>query len=102
MAKRTNDLGNDPVPQLLLRLALPAVTAQVVNALYNIVDRMYLGHMKPDGDLAITGVGVAFAIIMFISALSALVGMGGGSRRPSAPARAAPTWPRRFWATVPC
>lgn len=80
MAKRTNDLGNDPVPQLLLRLALPAVTAQVVNALYNIVDRMYLGHMKPDGDLAITGVGVAFAIIMFISALSALVGMGGGSR----------------------
>lgn len=80
MAKRTNDLGNDPVPQLLRRLALPAVTAQVVNALYNIVDRMYLGHMKPDGDLAITGVGVAFAIIMFISALSALVGMGGGSR----------------------
>ena len=80
MAKRTNDLGNDPVPQLLLRLALPAVTAQVVNALYNIVDRMYLGHMEPDGDLAITGVGVAFAIIMFISALSALVGMGGGSR----------------------
>ncbi|MGI5928904.1 MATE family efflux transporter [Pseudoflavonifractor sp.] len=80
MAKRTNDLGNDPVPQLLLRLAVPAVTAQVVNALYNIVDRMYLGHMKPDGDLAITGVGVAFAIIMFISALSALVGVGGGSR----------------------
>ena len=80
MVKRTNDLGNDPVPQLLLRLALPAVTAQVVNALYNIVDRMYLGHMEPDGDLAITGVGVAFAIIMFISALSALVGMGGGSR----------------------
>ena len=80
MAKRTNDLGNDPVPQLLWRLALPAVTAQVVNALYNIVDRMYLGHMKPDGDLAITGVGVAFAIIMFISALSTLVGMGGGSR----------------------
>jgi putative MATE family efflux protein len=80
VAKRTNDLGNDPVPQLLLRLAVPAVTAQVVNALYNIVDRMYLGHMKPDGDLAITGVGVAFAIIMFISALSALVGVGGGSR----------------------
>ena len=80
MAKRTNDLGKDPVPQLLRRLALPAVTAQVVNALYNIVDRMYLGHMKPDGDMAITGVGVTFAVIMFISALSALVGMGGGSR----------------------
>ena len=80
MAKRTNDLGKDPVPQLLRRLALPAITAQVVNALYNIVDRMYLGHMKPDGDMAITGVGVTFAVIMFISALSALVGMGGGSR----------------------
>lgn len=80
MAKRTNDLGNDPVPSLLRRLALPAITAQVVNALYNIVDRMYIGHMKPDGDLAITGLGVTFAIIMFISALSALVGMGGGAR----------------------
>ena len=80
MAKRTNDLGKDPVPQLLRRLALPAVTAQVVNALYNIVDRMYLGHMKPDGDMAITGVGVTFAVIMFISARSALVGRGGGSR----------------------
>ena len=77
MAKRTNDLGNDPVPQLLRRLALPAVTAQVVNALYNIVDRMYLGHMEQDGDLAITGVGVGVGLIMFINPLSARVGEGG-------------------------
>ena len=80
MARKTNDLGRDPVGKLLARLALPAIMAQLVNALYNIVDRMYIGHMKPDGDLALTGLGVCFAIIMFISALAALVGMGGGSR----------------------
>ena len=80
MAKRVNDLGSDPVGPLMFRLAVPAVLAQLVNALYNIVDRMYIGRMKPDGDLALTGLGVTFAIIMFISALAALVGMGGGSR----------------------
>ncbi|NCB63789.1 MAG: MATE family efflux transporter, partial [Clostridia bacterium] len=80
MAKRANDLGNDRIGSLMIRLAVPAVTAQLVNALYNIVDRMYIGRMKPDGDLALTGLGVTFAIIMFISALAALVGMGGGSR----------------------
>ena len=80
MARKTNDLGRDPVGKLLLRLALPAIMAQLVNALYNIVDRMYIGHMKPDGDLALTGLGVCFSIIMFVSALAALVGMGGGSR----------------------
>lgn len=80
MARQTNDLGRDPVRRLLVRLALPAITAQLVNALYNIVDRMYIGHMKPDGDLALTGLGVCFAVIMFIAALAALVGMGGGSR----------------------
>ncbi len=80
MAKRTNDLGNDPVPSLLFRLAVPAITAQLVNALYNIVDRMYIGHMEGVGDLALTGLGVCFPVLMFISALAALVGMGGGSR----------------------
>lgn len=80
MAKRINDLGRDRVGPLMLRLAVPAVTAQLVNALYNIVDRMYIGRMKPDGDLALTGLGVTFAIIMFVAALAALVGVGGGSR----------------------
>ena len=80
MAKRENDLGRDPVGKLLLRLALPSVTAQLVNALYNIVDRMYIGHMEGVGDLALTGLGVCFPVIMFVSAISALVGMGGGSR----------------------
>ena len=51
-----------------------------MNALYNIVDRMYIGHIEGTGDLALTGLGVAFPVIMFISALSALAGMGGGSK----------------------
>lgn len=80
MAKRENDLGRDPVGKLLLRLALPSVLAQLVNALYNIVDRMYIGHIEGVGDLALTGLGVCFPVIMFVSAISALVGMGGGSR----------------------
>ena len=80
MAKRENDLGRDPIGKLLLRLALPSMTAQLVNALYNIVDRMYIGHIPEVGDLALTGLGVCFPVIMFVSAISALVGMGGGSR----------------------
>ena len=80
MAKRENDLGRDPIGPLLLRLAVPTVTAQLVNALYNIVDRMYIGHIAGVGDLALTGLGVCFPVIMFVSAISALVGMGGGSR----------------------
>ena len=78
--KRVNDLGRDPIGPLLLRLALPTVTAQLVNALYNIVDRMYIGHIAGEGDLALTGLGVCFPVIMFVSAVSALVGMGGASR----------------------
>lgn len=75
-----NALGTAPVGRLMVKLAVPAVAAQLINALYNIVDRMYIGHMEGVGDLALTGLGVSFPIIMFISALSALAGMGGGSR----------------------
>ena len=78
--KRQNDLGKDPIGPLLLRLAIPTVTAQLVNALYNIVDRMYIGHIEEVGDLALTGLGVCFPVIMFVSAISSLVGMGGSSR----------------------
>ena len=72
-----NDLGRDPVGRLLFRLAVPAITAQLINALYNIVDRMYLGHLPGSGTLALTGVGVTFPIIMIISAFASLIGMGG-------------------------
>lgn len=77
---REQTLGSAPIGKLLLKLAAPAIVAQLVNALYNIVDRIYIGHMAPGGDLALTGLGVCFAITMFISALAALAGMGGGPR----------------------
>lgn len=80
MNKRQNDLGKDNIGSLMVRLALPAIVAQVVNALYNIVDRIYIGHIPEVGDIALTGLGLCFSVIMFISALAALVGMGGGSR----------------------
>ena len=80
MPKKSNDLGNDSVGRLVVRLAFPAIIAQLVNALYNIVDRIYIGHIPEVGDLALTGLGLCFAIIMFVSAMAALVGVGGGSR----------------------
>ncbi len=80
MAQEQNALGTAPVGKLMVKLSVPAVAAQLINALYNIVDRMYIGHMADVGDLALTGLGVTFPIIMFISALSSLAGIGGGSR----------------------
>ena len=56
--KPTNDLGRDRVGPLLVRLALPAIAAQLINALYNIVDRIYIGHIPDTGDLALTGLGI--------------------------------------------
>lgn len=70
-------LGVEPIPRLIFSLALPAVAAQLINVLYNIVDRIYIGHMEGAGDLALTGVGITLPILMVISAFSAFVGMGG-------------------------
>ena len=61
----------------ILRLSFPMILAQLVNVLYNIVDRMYLGHMPGDGRLALTGVGVAFPIITMVNAFANLCGSGG-------------------------
>ena len=74
------DLGRDPIGPLLCRLALPTITAQIVNLLYNIVDRIYIGRIPLEGKLALTGMGVTFPVITLISAFSALVGMGGAPR----------------------
>ena len=73
-------LGTAPVGKLLFRLALPTVVAQLINMLYNIVDRIYIGHMPEVGDLALTGVGVCMPIIMIVSAFAALVSSGGAPR----------------------
>ena len=73
-------LGKEPIGKLLFRLALPTVTAQMINMLYNIVDRIYIGHISEIGADALTGVGVCMPLIMMVSAFAALVGFGGSPR----------------------
>ena len=75
-----NALGTAPIGKLLFSLAVPAITAQVVNMLYNIVDRIYIGHIPEIGTAALTGVGITFPIITLISAFSSLIAMGGAPR----------------------
>ena len=77
---KETDLGNDKIGGLLFKLALPAIMAQVINLLYNLVDRMYIGHIRDVGPAALTGVGVTMPVIMAISAFAALVSMGGAPR----------------------
>ena len=73
-------LGKAPIGKLLFQLALPAIAAQIINLLYNLVDRVYIGHMPGDGATALTGVGVCMPVIMIVSAFAALVSMGGAPR----------------------
>ena len=81
MQTQSNEfLGRDPLGGLLFKLALPTITAQLINMLYNVVDRVYIGHMADIGDLALTGVGVCMPLIMIISAFAALVAGGGAPR----------------------
>ena len=82
-AKKAVDLGSGNVRKLLFSLALPTITSQIVNMLYNLVDRIYIGHMQPAetvGKLALTGVGVCLPIILVISAFAALIAMGGAPK----------------------
>ena len=82
-AKKAVDLGSGNVRKLLFSLALPTITSQIVNMLYNLVDRIYIGHMQPAetvGKLALTGVGVCLPIILVISAFAALLAMGGAPK----------------------
>ena len=81
--EQTNDkefLRTEPLGKLLLKLALPTVAAQLINMLYNIVDRIYIGHIPEIGAAALTGVGVCMPLIMIVSAFAALVGYGGAPR----------------------
>lgn len=73
-------LGTEPIGKLLLKLALPSVIAQVINMLYNIVDRIYIGHIPETGSLALTGLGLCLPLILIVSAFAALVGSGGAPR----------------------
>ena len=83
MNRQNVDLGSGKVSKLLFSLALPTITSQIINMLYNLVDRIYIGHMQPVetvGKLALTGVGVCLPIIVVISAFAALLAMGGAPR----------------------
>ncbi len=75
--KKTNEMGTGSITKLFLKLAIPAVVAQIVNLLYNIVDRIYIGHIPEVGATALTGVGLFTAILMFINAFAMLAGAGG-------------------------
>ncbi len=79
-AQEPNKLAVMPVGRLLLSLALPAIAAQIVNLLYNMVDRIYIGHIPEVGSLALTGLGITLPVITLISAFAALIGFGGAPR----------------------
>ena len=78
--KDSTFLGTEKIGKLLFQLSLPAITAQLVNMLYNLVDRIYIGHIPVEGTLALTGVGVCMPVILLISAFAALVSMGSAPR----------------------
>lgn len=77
MTKENDTLGTEPIGKLVWQMAIPAVAAQLVNVLYNIVDRMYIGHIPKVGAHALTGVGICFPILILIAAFAAIVGNGG-------------------------
>lgn len=80
MTQDKSFLGTQPVGKLLVKLAVPTVISQIVNMLYNIIDRVYIGHIPGDGSLALTGMGICMPIILIISAFAALVASGGAPR----------------------
>ena len=73
-------LSKEPIGKLLFKLSIPTVVAQLINMLYNLVDRIFIGHMSEIGDLALTGVGVCLPLIMLVSAFASLVSAGGAPR----------------------
>ncbi len=80
MAQKSDFLGTEPVGRLLWKLSVPAIAAQIINLLYNLVDRVYIGHIPETGSLALTGVGVCMPVIMIVAAFAALVSSGSAPR----------------------
>ena len=91
------DMGSGSIPKLMLNLAIPAVVAQLINMLYNIVDRIYIGHIPDAGASALTGVGLFLPILMMINAFAMLAAR---PERPSPWGRKIWKAPGRFWETV--
>lgn len=80
MEEQKGFLGAEPIGKLLFRLSIPTAAAQLINMLYNVVGRIYIGHIPREGSLALTGVGVCMPLIMMVSAFAALVSIGGAPR----------------------
>ena len=76
-AKSRNDFSKGSIPKAIIRMAVPITLAELVNVLYNLVDRMYIGHMKGEGAMALTGLGICMPVIMLVTAFSRLCGEGG-------------------------
>ena len=74
---RENDLGNDSITQLVLKLAIPTMIAQFVNMLYSIIDRIYIGNIPGEGSIALAGVGICGPIVTLLSSFGTLIGLGG-------------------------
>ena len=99
---KNNQLETAPIGKLVFKLAIPTVMAQLVNLLYNIVDRIYVGRIPEIGSLSLAGLGVTFPIILLVSAFAMLAGMGGASRAAEAWAKKTTTKQRKYSATVQC
>ena len=100
MDKEKDFLEKEPVGKLLAKLAFPTVAAQLINMLYNIVDRIYIGHIPEIGAKALTGVGVCMPLIMVVSAFAALVGYGGSPRASIYMGKRNQRRQKRYWGTA--
>lgn len=97
---KTTHMETGSIPKLLAQLAIPAVVAQVINLLYNIVDRIYIGHIPGIGAAALTGVGLFTPILMLLNAFAMLVGSGGAPRAALQWERRTMIWPKSSSETV--
>ena len=98
--KQKQDMGTGSVKKLMVQMAVPALVGQVVNLLYNIVDRIYIGHIPEIGGAALTGVGLFTPILMLITAFAMMAGSGGAPGQPLPWARETKTGQKQSWATA--
>ena len=96
----TQAMETEKIPRLLAQLAIPAVVAQIINLLYNIVDRIYIGHIPGVGAAALTGVGLFTPILMLINAFAMLAGSGGAPRAAISMGKRIMRQRKRFLETV--
>ena len=99
-APRRPDLANEPVGRLMLRLSIPTITAQLVNMLYNLVDRIYISYIPDVGTLALTGLGVCLPIILWFRRSRRCAHPAGRRLRPSPWGSGTTRRQREFWAAA--